>query len=96
MTRGIDRRLKRLEAERPVAAPAAGPWFMIWVRGEAELAPKVEELKAGGIIRDGDPWLAATWPLDAPMPAPRWATVQELSLEELEVLEQVLTLEEAT
>ena len=89
MSRGIETRMRRLEAKRP----PEDLLLVVWGRDEAELARKVEELRASGVIREGDEPLPVIWPLDAPMPESRWAAPREMSDQEIEVLHEALNSE---
>ena len=78
--RGSLTRLVRLEAKR---GPKADARFYIFGRDEDDIAERyAAEIRAGTIGR-GDPCTTPIWRSPGPVPAPRWATPNELSDDEL-------------
>lgn len=79
--RGTIGRLSRLEAKR---APKADARFYVFGLDEEDAAERYAvEIRAGTIQR-GDPCTTPIWRSAGPLPAPRRATADELTDDELE------------
>jgi hypothetical protein len=69
--RGIETRLRKLEAKR---RPAGGVFFLAWGRDEAEIERAVANAKAQAEISRGDTVVRARWTGHNGTPASRWIT----------------------
>jgi hypothetical protein len=79
--RGIEARLRRLEAAKPHRLV----FFVIWGSTDEEVAAAYERASAAGKVRDGDPVIPAIWPGED-IPESRWVGLDDLSEKELEAL----------
>jgi hypothetical protein len=78
--RGTITRLSRLEAKRGSRAAAR---FYVFGMDEEDAAERYEAEIRAGTIQRGDPCTTPIWRSVGPLPAPRWATANELTDDEL-------------
>jgi hypothetical protein len=83
LPRGIQMRLRRLEGARQT-----GVFFLAWGRVDAEIAGKLDEARARGIVGRGDLVVRAHWNGNNGPPPSRWIVgrMRECSDEEGEAL----------
>src|SRR3712207_1347234 len=67
--RGIETRLRKLEAKR---RPAEGVFFLVWGRNEAEIERAVVDAKAQRNVARGDTVVRALWTGHNGGPPARW------------------------
>jgi hypothetical protein len=82
MIRGIEARLKKLEAARPRRVSI----FIVWGETEEAAEGLLLRLRAAGAVRPRDNTAALAWPGSGTMPASRRTDVEDLSQRELELL----------
>lgn len=73
-------RLTKLEAK---CAPNAASRYYVFGHNEQDAAERVAVETRSGRIGNGAQWLAPIWSGDGPLPAPRWATPEQLTDQEL-------------
>src|SRR4051794_31762390 len=84
MIRGLETRLRKLEAKR---RPAEAVFYLAWGRDAGEVERTVASARESGIIGSGDMLVSALWTAPEDMPVPRWVGgTDKLSDAELDAL----------
>jgi hypothetical protein len=72
MSRGLNVRIRRLEARRH----SDGEILLLWRMPGRDVAPAANAAKNAGLFSSGDRVISAEWLGADPMPAPRWVQVK--------------------
>ncbi len=80
MSRAVKSRLRKVEEK---TRPKGAKLYVVWGRDEAEVERIIADARKAGVLRPDDKVSGGVWRLASEMPPSRWASWDELSIDEL-------------